>query len=128
MPDASITVEYLLGTRRGRVAAQVLEADDLVAPELLDAEVLSVLRRAVLHGEVPAAVAASTLDRLVAWPVRRVPHAPLVQRAFALRANYSAYDALYVAVAELFQAPILTCDGRLSRAPSLAQVEIRNVR
>jgi predicted nucleic acid-binding protein len=120
-------VEYLLETPRGQRAAATLEADERIAPALLDAEVLSVVRLAVLAHGLDPADARSVLARLVAWPVQRVLHGPYVERAFELRENFSAYDALYVAVAEAHGAVLVTCDGRLSRAPRLSSVEIRNI-
>jgi predicted nucleic acid-binding protein len=104
-----------------------LEGEPLIAPELLDAEVLSTLRRVVLRGELSERRALQALDVLPLWGVIRVSHHPFLRAAFELWANYSAYDALYVAVAQRFGATILTCDGRLSRAPAVPGVEIRNL-
>lgn len=127
VPDASVAVEYLLQSRRGVRMAGLLESDDLVAPHLLDAEVLSVLRRQVLRGELDEPSAQFALQALAAWPIERVPHTPLLQAAFDLRFNYSAYDALYVAVAQRLAATVVTCDGPLSRAPAVPGVVIRNI-
>ena len=120
-------MEYLLGTPRGQRAAATLDAEDLIAPALLDAEVLSVMRQAVLAHRLDLPDARVALDRLLGWRVPRVLHGPYLERAVELRENYSAYDALYVAVAEAHGAALVTCDGRLSRAPRLAGVEIRNL-
>ena len=125
--DASVAVEYLLRTSLGRKVALTLEASTLVAPELLDAEVLAVLRRAVLGGRLSEPRARAALADLAAWNVRRLSHTALLREAWALRRNVSAYDALYVAVARLLQATVLTADGPLSRAPSTG-VAIQNVR
>jgi predicted nucleic acid-binding protein len=127
VPDASVAVEYLLQTSRGSSAAPLLEADELVAPELLDAEVLSVVRRWVLRGELQEARARELFIDLAAWRVTRIRHRGLVDAAFDLRMNYSAYDALYVAVAQQVGARLVTCDSRLTRAPALAGVEIQVV-
>lgn len=125
--DASIAVEYLLRTALGRQVAGTIEEADLVAPELLDAEVLAVLRREVLRGTLREKRAAEALADLQAWDVERVDHRDLLREAWKLRRNVTAYDALYVAVARRDGATILTADGPLSRAPGLGVV-IQNVR
>ena len=125
--DASVAVEYLLRTALGRAVAPRLESADLIAPELLDAEVFAVLRRACLRGVLAEVRARAALDDLIAWPLRRLSHASLLVAAWAYRANVSAYDAMYVAAAAHFDAPLVTADGPLARAPSLGVV-VENVR
>ena len=73
--DASVAVEYLLRTPVGESVAELLEDAVLLAPELMDAEVLSVLRRAVLHGHLEETRALLAVDDLVHWPVERIPTA-----------------------------------------------------
>ena len=125
--DASVAVEYLLRTPLGcRLAARV-EAAELLAPELVDAEVLAVMRRAVRDRLVGEARARTALGDLRDWPMRRLPHAPLLHAAWDLRHNLSAYDALYVAAARLHDATVLTADGPLSRAPRMG-ILVENVR
>ncbi|WP_419837628.1 type II toxin-antitoxin system VapC family toxin [Candidatus Poriferisodalis sp.] len=68
---------------------------------------------------VSASRAETLLRDLEAVPIRRVPHRRLVVTAWKHRHNVSAYDALYVALAELLDAPLLTADGRLMRSPNL---------
>lgn len=99
----------------------------MIAPALLDVEVLSVLRRAVLHKGLAEARAWMALEDLRDWPIDRVPHTVLIEEAWRHRHNVSAYDAFYVAVARLYEAPLLTTDGPLSRAP-VPGIEIRNLR
>ena len=70
--DASVAVEYLLRTPVGESVAELLESAVLLAPELMDAEVLSVLRRAVLHGHLAETRALQAVDDLVHWPVERI--------------------------------------------------------
>jgi predicted nucleic acid-binding protein len=125
--DASLAVEYLLRTELGQKVAAQLEAETLVAPELLDVEVLAVLRRAVLTKQVDAKRAEEALSDLAAWDVERVPHRRLWEAAWKYRANVTAYDAFYVAVAEAYDAPLWTADGPLSKAPGLG-VLIQNMR
>jgi predicted nucleic acid-binding protein len=55
------------------------------------------------------------LDDLLALPIRRHSHRLLLDRVWALRNNLSAYDAFYVALAEVLDAPLITRDGRLAR-------------
>lgn len=97
-----------------------------MAPALLDVEVLSVLRRAVLHKGLPEARASLALDDLRDWPLDRIPHPFLIKEAWRHRHNVTAYDAFYVAVARLYEAPLLTMDGPLSRAP-IPGVEVHNL-
>jgi predicted nucleic acid-binding protein len=125
--DASAAVEYLLRTEIGMAVEAALGEADLVAPELLDAEVLAVLRREVLARRLGADRAAEAVDDLLDWPVERISHASLLQEAWRLRANVSAYDALYVAAARLRSATLVTADGPLARAPRLG-VSVRDIR
>lgn len=117
--DASVAVEYLLRTPLGLTVAEMLESAVLLAPELLDAEALSVLRRAVLQGRLSEARAQQAVDDLVHWPVERIPHRALALLAWQYRQNLSAYDAFYVAAARAHDIPLLTADARLSRASGL---------
>jgi len=83
--------EYLLRTRVGFKIADVIEDAFLIAPELLDVEVLSVLRRAVLHKGLDERRASAALEDLVDWKVDRIAHIDLVQEAWRHRHNVSAY-------------------------------------
>lgn len=125
--DASVAVEYLLKTPLGRTLADTMEDGPLVAPELIDVEVVSVLRKAVLQGRLYEGRALMALDDLEVWPVERLPHAEFVRSAWQYRHNVSAYDAFYVAVADALALPLLTADGRLSRASGLGVV-VQHVR
>jgi predicted nucleic acid-binding protein len=120
--DASVMVEMLLASPTGaRVMARLAEAPvALHAPELLDVEVLHVLRRAEQQGRLSAARAAQSVALLAAFPIRRHAHPTLRHRVWQHRANLSAYDATYVALAEGLGATLLTCDARLARAPGVA--------
>ena len=125
--DASVAVEYLLKTPLGRAMADLIERAALIAPELLDAEVLSALRRAVLGGRLDEARALAALDDLTDWPLDRIPNRTLARLAWPHLHNVSAYDAFYVAAARACNAALLTADGRLSRAPGLGVV-VQHVR
>ena len=117
--DASAAVEYLLRTLLGQKLDGLIEKASLFAPELLDVEVLSVLRRALLQKRIEEHRARLALKDLGAWTVDRIPRAVLLREAWKNRHNVSAYDAFYVATAKLYRAPLLTADGPLSRAPGL---------
>jgi predicted nucleic acid-binding protein len=67
------------------------------------------------------------LDLLLDWPGVRVPSRLFVSRARRWWDNVSAYDSLYLAVADAAEASVLTCDGRLARAPGTG-VLVENVR
>lgn len=117
--DASVAVEYLLKTPLGLTVTDMIEGASLVAPELMDAEVLSVLRRAVLSGRLSEIRALMAIEDLAQWPVDRISHQALVRMAWRYHRNVSAYDAVYLSVARVHGFPLLTADGRLSRTPGL---------
>ncbi len=103
----------------GELARSRLRGEVLAAPELIDLEVASVLRRLTLSGQLPVHRAEQALADLMALPVQRAPHLPLLARCWSLRDNLSVYDASYVALAESLGSVLLTADARLSRAPGL---------
>lgn len=121
--DASALLELLLGTPLGSaVAARVASpALGLHVPHLVDVELVQALRRLVRDGEIDAAAATTALDDLRALDLERHAHEPLLDRVWSLRSNVSAYDAVYVALAEALDTRVLTCDARLARAPGLAR-------
>jgi predicted nucleic acid-binding protein len=125
--DASAAVEYLLRTAVGEGIAPLIDTSALAAPELLDAEVLAVLRREVANGRLRSGRAVQALEDLRDWDVERITHRELLEAAWALRGRVTAYDALYVAAARARGATLITADGPLSRAPALG-VAIHNVR
>ncbi len=125
--DASAAVELLLRTRRGvRVANRIAEdGGPILAPHLIDPEVMQAFRELVRARQVELPDADAALALFAKLPLRRIPHDVLWTRMWALRGNITAYDATYVVVAELSKAPLVTCDGRLSRAPGhRARIEL----
>jgi predicted nucleic acid-binding protein len=117
--DASALLEFLLQTPLGtRVEARLCQApSEFHAPHLIDAEVTQALRRLVRTGELAAGRAAEALLDLADFDLHRHPHLDLLTRAWRLREHITAYDAMYIVLAESLDAPIVTCDGRLARAP-----------
>jgi predicted nucleic acid-binding protein len=103
----------------GDTARDRLRGQDLAAPELIDLEVVSVLRRQLAARKLNARRASLALDDLVELPIQRAPHRPLLPRVWELRGNISVYDAAYVALAEVLDAPLVTADVRLARAPGI---------
>lgn len=98
----------------------------LVAPELLDAEVIAVLRREVLAKRLEISRANEAVTDLLDWDVERIGHRELVRDAWKLRHNASAYDALYLAASRQRAATVLTADGPLARIP-IAGFKIQNL-
>ncbi len=125
--DASVILDLILAQSAAEAIGRRLFAptETLHAPELLDLEVLQVLRRHWRAGSLSASrgeIAVADLDDL---PVIRHPHGELVERIWQLRANVTAYDAAYLALAEALDAPLVTQDARLARAPGhTARVEL----
>ncbi len=116
--DASAAVELLLRMPSGdRVMVHLLEGEaTLHAPELHDIGVLHVLRRAIARGVMTARRAEQSIALLASLPCRRHGHSALRARCWQLRANLSAYDAVYVALAEALDGTLLTCDRHLANA------------
>lgn len=127
MVDASALLEFLLQTPLGtRVEARLFRhEDELHAPHLVDVEVVQGLRRLVRTGEMSSGRGAEAIADLIELDLHRHAHLDLLGRAWKLRDNFSAYDAMYVALAEAIDAPIVTCDGPLAKAPGhRARIEV----
>ena len=119
--DASGAIELLLYTTRGKGLAAVLEneSDIVHVPHLIDLEIAHVLRRCVINGALDRQAGSRALRRWRELDVERYPHEPLLDRIWQLRANVSAYDAVYVALAETLSDVLVTGDRRLARVPGL---------
>jgi predicted nucleic acid-binding protein len=125
--DASAAVELVLRTPLAEhIAALVLDAtEQLHAPHLIDIEVAQVLRRLAQSTELTPARAALALADFGDLAIERHAHGVLLRRVWSLRTVMSAYDASYVALAEALAARLVTCDGRLARAPGhTAEIEL----
>lgn len=94
-----------------------LAGERLAAPHLIDVEVVSAWRRRAAGGGFDERRLQLARDDLRSLPMRRVAHTPLMERCWELRANLTTYDAAYVALAELIDAPLVTLDARLADAP-----------
>jgi predicted nucleic acid-binding protein len=115
--DASAAVDLLLGTERAAGVAQALgSVTEAHAPELIDPEVLAVIRRWTLRGWLAVEAGGRVVDELGELALVRHRHAALRRRAWELRDRCSAYDACYVALAEVLGARLLTTDARLGQA------------
>ena len=116
--DASVILEVLLKTPVGeRHADRIFRTQDsLHVPHLVDVEIAQVLRRLALSGELMADRAGQVLEELADLPLNRHEHTALLPRIWEMRESVSAFDAAYVALAEGLPGPLLTCDGKLSRA------------
>jgi predicted nucleic acid-binding protein len=128
--DASAVLELLLKTEGGEaVQRRIAGNQTLHAPHLVDVEVAQVLRRYCASEALDGRRAAVALQDLMALDVHRYSHEPMLGRIWELRANLTAYDAAYVALAEVLDACLLTFDARLARAPGhRARVELLNDR
>ena len=114
--DTSVAVAALLGHEPARLA---ITDQRLVAPHVIDAEVADALR-GLVRGATLTAVEGEQL--VVDWTqlvIDRLPMAPLLRRVWELRDNLSAYDALFVAAAEMHDFALVTADRRLTAAPGL---------
>jgi predicted nucleic acid-binding protein len=125
--DASALLEFLLQTALGtRVEARLFrDGDELHSPHLVDVEVTQGLRRLVRSGEVSPGRAVEAIVDLVDLDLHRHTHVDLVTRAWKLRENITAYDAVYLALAEALNATVVTCDAPLAKAPGhRARIEV----
>jgi predicted nucleic acid-binding protein len=116
--DASALLEALLRTPAANAVEKWLFDSGLTlhVRHLLDAEVAQVLRRYTLSGDIKKARGRAALADLGAFPLVRYPHDFLLSRMWELRNNLTAYDAVYIALAEALDAPLLTRDRRLAAA------------
>jgi predicted nucleic acid-binding protein len=118
--DASVIVTALAddGDDGDRVRER-LRGERLVAPHLIDVEVVSAWRRLAAAGQLDDRRVALAMTDLGVLRIERAPHQPLVRRCWELRVNLTVYDASYVALAEALDAVLLTGDRRLAEAPGV---------
>ena len=114
--DSSLAIELFLPMPLGeRIADRVFD-EERHAPHLIDVEFVSALRRLTRFGGLNAGAAQRALDNFGDWRLVRHEHGNLRPRIWQLRDSVSAYDAAYISLAEILEAPLLTCDGKLSRS------------
>jgi predicted nucleic acid-binding protein len=111
--DASAAVAGLLNAGHAR---QLLATERLHAPHLIDSEIASAMRRQTLTGNVSITDGCNALDTWRRLALTRYPAAGMLARIWELRDNLSAYDATYVALAEVLDCLLITADARLSNA------------
>ena len=124
--DSSAAVDYLVRHRdQGDWVADQLHADgDLHAPHLIDVEVVAALRALVSHGAISPERGARALESLLGLDLARYPHLPFARRMWSLSANHSAADAVFIALAQALDAPLVTTNAHLAQAPNLP-VQVR---
>jgi predicted nucleic acid-binding protein len=115
--DASVVLEVLLQTPlAAAIEEHLFTSEQLHAPHLIDLEVAQVLRRFVLRGDIQTERGRVALADYADFPIRRYPHDFLLPRVWDVRDNLTAYDAAYVALAEVLDATLLTHDRKLATA------------
>jgi predicted nucleic acid-binding protein len=124
--DASVVGPLVADDGRdGDQARERVRGEQLAAPELIDLEVLSLIRRQLRAQHLDTRRARLAIDDLLALDVRRVSHYQLLPRAWELRDSLTPYDAAYVALAEALESVLLTADRRLTQAPGIrCQLEL----
>lgn len=121
--DASAMVEALVGRDADAGLFDAL-AGDIEAPHLLDVEVLSVLRGLVLGGKLDPDEAVQARRDHFAFAITRHETAPLGERIWELRHQFTSYDASYLALAEALRAPLITCDAKLATNGHNAEIRL----
>ena len=115
--DASVAVEYVCRTPLGVTLDSIFENCELIAPEIIDVEVMDAVRGMLVRRILETSHADTAIDRLAQVQITRVSHLGLWNLAWRHRHNTRMYDAIYLAVAQQNAVPLLTIDRRLARAP-----------
>ncbi len=127
--DASAAIELVLRSEAGQAVERRIVDESLHAPQLLLIESAQVLRRFAKGGVLTADRAGEAMRDLQDLDVDLYGHEPLMGRIWALRHNLTSYDAAYVALAEAFEAPLVTFDDRLASSPGhRAIIEVPAIR
>jgi predicted nucleic acid-binding protein len=132
--DASALTDVLLGRATATSGLESeysdRDGDPLHAPDVVELETINALRRLTMTGVVSQRRAVEALNDLANTPMVRYPHAPFRKRIWELRDELNAYDAAYLAVAEVLDATLFTCDAGLAARgrASLGSDRVRHVR
>jgi predicted nucleic acid-binding protein len=119
--DTSAVLAVLAGrTPDGALVQRLTDDGDLHAPHLIDIEILQALRGLVRGGKLSLVRADDVRTDVADLTITRCGHEPLADRVWALRDNLTAYDAVFVALSEVLEVPLITCDARLAAAPGIA--------
>ena len=118
--DAGVWVRAIVGEPpAGAVRGRLVAAGSVAAPALVDLEFTNVLRGLVLKGTTSPSDAELALTDFLRAPIQRHLHEALIPRIWQLRANLTAYDAAYVALAEGLGTDLFTVDSRLAGSPGI---------
>lgn len=114
--DASAAVDLVLTTPPGAAVARRLRGETVHAPAHFDVEVIGAIRRAVVRNLISDHEGLVAVTDLLSLAIRRWPTKVFAQRAYQMRHTHTVPDAMYVALAEGLDAPLITCDARLARS------------
>jgi predicted nucleic acid-binding protein len=119
--DNSVLVTALVDAgERGSRLARRMTAEPVAAPSLIDLEAVNVIRSLVRGGKLGLPAARRAVTAIPTLPIERYPHEPLVARIWELRDDLTAYDAAYVALAEVLSATLVTADSKVRGTPGAA--------
>jgi predicted nucleic acid-binding protein len=127
--DTSAMVEFLLARDETgfRAREAIAAAGQVFVPYAIDLECTSAFRGLVLGRKVSAADAAESFETLDQMNLLRMDHAPFMRRVWELRDNMWPYDAIFVAMAESLEIPLVTVDKKYSGTPGI-RCEVRSLR
>ena len=116
--DASVLANFLVddGPSGAKARSALSHAGEVFVPDLIDVETAAVLRKRWITEDITENRFVTAIDILAELPFRRYPTSLFLRRAYELRSTVTAYDAMYVALAESLDCELLTCDARLARA------------
>lgn len=114
--DTSALMEVLGAAAPDKALTRLVSTGYAHAPEMIELEAVSFLRKSVRRGAMSLVTAEGVLGNLRELPIARSPHRALLPRVWALRDSLTAYDAAFVALAEKLDCPLVTCDARLAKS------------